>query len=89
MDSLSLLPGTSRSAGLGRARPILGRWKSANAVAGSLSALAHAQRVLEWVDYPFSMGTSPPMNCIRVSCIADGFLPSELLGKPGRRIKEQ
>lgn len=36
---------TSRSAGPGRARPLLGRWKSANAVAGSLSALAHAQRV--------------------------------------------
>ena len=37
---------TSRSAGLrqGQASP-LGSWKSANAVAGSLSALAHTQRV--------------------------------------------
>ena len=32
--------------------------------------------ILEWVAYPFSSGSSWPMNRTRVSCIADGFLTS-------------
>ena len=31
-------------------------------------------RTLEWVAYPFSRGSSRPMNWTRVSCIAGGFL---------------
>ena len=30
-------------------------------------------RVLEWVAYPFSSGSSRPKNRTRVSCIAGGF----------------
>ena len=32
--------------------------------------------ILEWVAYPFSSGSSWPMNRTRVSCIADRFLTS-------------
>ena len=32
-----------------------------------------AQRILEWVAYPFSSGSSRPRNQIGVSCIAGGF----------------
>jgi len=31
-------------------------------------------RILEWVAYPFSRGSSPPRNQTGVSCIAGGFL---------------
>ena len=31
-------------------------------------------RILEWVDFPFSNGSSWPRNRTRVSCIAGGFL---------------
>ena len=30
-------------------------------------------RILEWITYPFSRGTSGPRNWTRVSCIAGGF----------------
>ena len=33
-------------------------------------------RILEWVPYPFSRGSSQPKNWIRVSCIAGGFFTS-------------
>ena len=33
-------------------------------------------RLLEWVTYPFSRGTSQPRNQTRVSCIAGGFFIS-------------
>ena len=33
-------------------------------------------RILEWVAYPFSMGTSRPRDWTRVSCIAGGFSTS-------------
>ena len=33
-------------------------------------------RMLEWVAYPFSRGTSQPRNWTRVCCIADGFFTS-------------
>ena len=39
-------------------------------------------RILEWVAYPFSRGSSRPRNRNRVSCIAGGFfLPTELWGE--------
>ena len=37
-------------------------------------------RILEWVAYPFSRGSSQPRNQTRISCIAGGF--PELSGKP-------
>ena len=33
-------------------------------------------RILEWVAYPFSIGSSQPKNLIRVSCIAGRFFTS-------------
>ena len=40
-------------------------------------------RILEWVAYLFSSGSSQPRNQTEVSCIAGGYsLPTELLGKP-------
>ena len=39
-------------------------------------------RILEWVAIPFSQGFSQPRNQTQVPCTADGFLLSELPGKP-------
>ena len=42
--------------------------------ADSLSAEPQGNpRILEWVAYPFSRGSSRPRNWTRVSCIAGGF----------------
>ena len=43
-----------------------------------LYCLSHqgSPRILEWVDHPFSRGTSQPRNWTRVSCIAGGFFTS-------------
>ena len=30
-------------------------------------------RILEWIAFPFSRGSSQPRNCTQVSCIAGGF----------------
>ena len=34
-------------------------------------------RILEWVAFPFSRGSSQPRDRTQVSCIADGSLPAE------------
>ena len=39
-------------------------------------------RILEWVAFPFSRGSSQPRDPTQVSCIADGSLPAEPPGKP-------
>ena len=51
---------------------------------GILYQLSHKEspRILKWVAYPFSSGSSQPRNQTGVSCIAGGFLPTELSGKP-------
>ena len=43
-----------------------------------LYQLSHqgSPRILEWVGYPFSRGSSWPRNRTGVSCIAGGFFPS-------------
>ena len=38
-------------------------------------------RILGWVAFPFSRGSSQPRACTQVSCIAGGFF-TELSGKP-------
>ena len=45
-----------------------------------LSCLRHqgSPRILEWVAYPFSRGTSQPRNWTRVSCITGDSLPAEI-----------
>ena len=66
MDSLSLLQGIlptqGSNPGLLHCRHIL-------------HCLSHkgSPRILEWVAYPFSRGSSWPRNRTRVSCIAGGF----------------
>ena len=37
-------------------------------------------RILEWVAFPFSRESSQPRDRTQVSCIAGGFLPTELSG---------
>ena len=39
-------------------------------------------RILEWVAFPFSRGSSQPRDGTQVSCIAGGFLTSWATGKP-------
>ena len=52
--------------------------------------LSHQGRlgILEWVAYPFFRGTFWPRNWTSASCIAAGFLPTELPGKPGLQSME-
>ena len=47
------------------------------AVRGILQA-----RILEWIAFPFSRGSSQPRDGTQVSCIAGNSLLSELPGKP-------
>ena len=39
-------------------------------------------RILEWVAFPFSRGSSQPRDLTQISCIAGGFLTAEPPGKP-------
>ena len=39
-------------------------------------------RILEWVAFPFSRGSSQPRDRTEVSCIAGRLLPAEPPGKP-------
>ena len=39
-------------------------------------------RILEWVAFPSSRGSSQPRDQTQVSCIAGAFFTAELLGKP-------
>ena len=65
--SLSLLQGISPTQGLNPGLLHCGH---------ILYQLSHkgSPRILEWVAYPFSRGSSWPRNWTRVSCIASGFL---------------
>ena len=49
-----------------------------------LYQLSHkgSPRILEWVAYPFSRGSSWPRNRTRVSALQADSLPTELSGKP-------
>ena len=75
MGSLSLLQGIfpmqGSNPGLPHCRQILYQ-------------LSHrgSPRILEWVAYPFSRGSSRPGNRTRISSIAGNSLPTELSGKP-------
>ena len=66
VGSLSLLQGTFPTQGSNT-----GLWHCK----WILYQLSHqgTSRILEWVAYPFSSGSSPPRNQTRVSCIAGGF----------------
>ena len=49
-----------------------------------LYQLSHrgSPRIMEWVTYPFSRGSSGPRKRTGVFCIAGDSLPAELSGKP-------
>ena len=66
VGSLSLLQGIFPTQGLNTGL-LLFRW--------IFYQLSHkgSPRILEWVAYPFSSGSSQPRNGIRVSCIAGRF----------------
>ena len=53
-----------------------------------LYQLSHqgSPRILEWVAYPFSSGSSWPRSWTGVSCITGGFFTNELWGKHLRKI---
>ena len=53
-----------------------------------LYQLSHKRspRILEWVAYPFSSGSSPPRNQTRVSCIAGRFFTKSCQGSPQIRM---
>ena len=45
-------------------------------------------RILEWVAFPFSRGSSQLREPTQVSCIAGGFYTTELLGKQKKYTKK-
>ena len=69
VGSLSLLQGIFPTEGLNPGLPHC--W-------WILYQLSHKRspRILEWVAYPFSRGSSPPRSWTWVSCIAGGFFPN-------------
>ena len=52
----------------------------------SVHGILHA-RILEWVDCPFSRGSSWPRNWTRVSWFAGGFFTSQVTGKQLRILR--
>ena len=76
VGSLSLLQGISPTQGLNPGFPHCRR---------ILYQLSHkgSPRILEWVAYPFSRGSSPPRNQTGSPALQVDSLPTELSGKPG------
>ena len=83
--------GNSKNTGVGSLSLLQGIFPTQGSNPGLLHCrwilyqLSHKEslRILEWVAYPFSSGSSQPRNRTGVSCIAGGlFLPTELSGTP-------
>ena len=55
----------------------------------NLWATREGLRILEWVAYPFSRGSSPPRNRTRVSALQADCLPTELNWEKGFVIAQQ
>ena len=74
VGSLSILQGIFPTQGWNPSLPHC-RW--------ILYQLSHqgSPRVLEWVAYPFSRGSSRPRNLTGFSCIAGGFFTNRALGE--------
>ena len=79
VGSLSLLQGIFPTQGSNPGLPHC-RW--------ILYQLSHkgSPRILEWVAYPFSRGSSWPRNWTRVSCIAGGFFTNWALREDPHNI---
>ena len=67
VGSLSLLHGIFPTQGLNQVSHIAGRFFT------SWATREAQDRLLVWVAYPFSSGSSPLRNQIGVSCMAGGF----------------
>ena len=85
-------PGKPKNTGVGSLSLLQGNFLTQESNQGLLHCrqilyqLSHRRRprILEWVAYPFSSGSSQPRNGTRVSCIAEDSLPTELFRKgPG------
>ena len=50
-------------------------WKTAAIMDYTVHGM-HQTRILEWIAFPFSRGSSQPRDWIQVSCIAGGFFTS-------------
>ena len=79
MGSLSLLQGIFPTQGLNPSLPHCRQ---------NLYCLSHqgSPRILEWVAYPFSRGSSRPRNQTGVSCIAGGFFSNWAIREADRQI---
>ena len=80
VGDLGLIPGLRRSPGEGKGYPLqdCGQQNSMDCIVlGILQA-----RILEWVPFPFSKGSSQPRDQTQVSHIAGGFFTAEPQGKP-------
>ena len=89
-SSLSALLGKSKNAGVGSVSLLQGIFLTQGLNWGLLHCrwiLCHmshqgSQRILGWVAYPFSRGSSWPRNWTSVSCLQEDLLSTELPGKP-------
>ena len=81
MGSLSLLQGIFPTQGSNSGLPHCRCFLYQLSHKGSL-------RILEWVAYPFSRGSSWPRNQTRVSCIAGGFFTNGAIRKALDYVKE-
>ena len=53
--------------------------QSSTTLCDPMDYIAHGilqARILEWVTFPFSGGSTQPKDRIQVSCVTDGFLIS-------------
>ena len=82
VGSLSLLQGMVQTQGLNPGLPHCRR---------ILYQLSHKRspRMLEWVAYPFSIGSSQPRNRTRVSCIAGGFFTNWAMREASRDAEDR
>ena len=82
VGSLSLLQGFFPTQGLQPGLPYC--WRI-------LYQLSHQEspRILQWVDYHFSRGSSRPRNPTGVSCIAGGFFTSWAIREAHSQLKGQ
>ena len=69
---LGLMPGLGRSPGGGKGY-LLQYSGLENSMAYIVHWITQATRILEWVTFPFSKGSSQPRHQTQVSCNAGGF----------------
>ena len=81
----SSIPGSGRSPGEGNGNPLQYPCLGNPVDRGTWQATVHGivqVKILEWVAFPFSRGSSQTRYRIHVSCISADSLPAEPQGKP-------